>query len=168
MRERWVLVVPCVLSHWSVQQGPWVLGCLQSLGCWLNVSDVGKVCMLVLTLLPMTVSRVHASRATTMLLPLRALLLLLLPLLALLLLLAALTLFFFTSLAGRLWCGYACPQTVWTEAFLWIEQACEGDRYQRLRLDRGPVCFYNFISKILNIKRISKKYNLTNLLRKCI
>jgi cytochrome c oxidase accessory protein FixG len=59
-------------------------------------------------------------------------------LLALLLLLAALTLFFFTSLAGRLWCGYACPQTVWTEAFLWIEQACEGDRYQRQRLDRGP------------------------------
>ena len=42
-------------------------------------------------------------------------------LLALLLLLAALTLFFFTSLAGRLWCGYACPQTVWTEAFLWME-----------------------------------------------
>jgi cytochrome c oxidase accessory protein FixG len=59
-------------------------------------------------------------------------------LLALLLLLAALTLFFFTSLAGRLWCGYACPQTVWTEAFLWIEQLCEGDRYARIRLDRAP------------------------------
>ena len=37
-----------------------------------------------------------------------------------LLIIAALTLFFFTALAGRLWCGYACPQTVWTEAFLWI------------------------------------------------
>ena len=59
-------------------------------------------------------------------------------LLALLLLLAALTLFFFTSLAGRLWCGYACPQTVWTEAFLWMEQWCEGDRYARMRLDRAP------------------------------
>ncbi len=59
-------------------------------------------------------------------------------LLALLLLLAALTLFFFTSLAGRLWCGYACPQTVWTEAFLWMEQLCEGDRYARMRLDRAP------------------------------
>lgn len=59
-------------------------------------------------------------------------------LLALLLLLAALTLFFFTSLAGRLWCGYACPQTVWTEAFLWMEQLCEGDRYDRIKLDRAP------------------------------
>jgi cytochrome c oxidase accessory protein FixG len=60
-------------------------------------------------------------------------------LLALLLLLAALTLFFFTSLAGRLWCGYACPQTVWTEAFLWMEQLCEGDRYERIKLDRAPL-----------------------------
>ena len=59
-------------------------------------------------------------------------------LLALLLLLMALTLFLFTSLAGRLWCGYACPQTVWTEAFLWIEQFCEGDRYDRIKLDRAP------------------------------
>lgn len=59
-------------------------------------------------------------------------------LLALLLLLMALTLFLFTSLAGRLWCGYACPQTVWTEAFLWIEQLCEGDRYNRIKLDRAP------------------------------
>ncbi|MDR3415184.1 MAG: cytochrome c oxidase accessory protein CcoG [Nevskia sp.] len=59
-------------------------------------------------------------------------------LLALLLLLAALTLFFFTSLAGRLWCGYACPQTVWTEAFLLMERLCEGDRYARIKLDRAP------------------------------
>ena len=55
-----------------------------------------------------------------------------------LLLIAALTLFFFTSLAGRLWCGYACPQTVWTEAFLWIEHFAEGDRHKRLKLDRAP------------------------------
>jgi cytochrome c oxidase accessory protein FixG len=61
-----------------------------------------------------------------------------LPLLAALLLTAALTLFFFTSLAGRLWCGYACPQTVWTEAFLWMEHLCEGDRYDRIKLDRAP------------------------------
>jgi cytochrome c oxidase accessory protein FixG len=54
------------------------------------------------------------------------------------LLLAALTLFLFTSLAGRLWCGYACPQTVWTESFLWIEHFCEGDRYDRIKLDRAP------------------------------
>ncbi|WP_028081219.1 cytochrome c oxidase accessory protein CcoG [Solimonas soli] len=59
-------------------------------------------------------------------------------LLAALLLAAALTLFFFTTLAGRLWCGYACPQTVWTEAFLWIERLFEGDRHIRMKLDRGP------------------------------
>lgn len=59
-------------------------------------------------------------------------------LLSALLAVAALTLFLFTALAGRLWCGYACPQTVWTEAFLWIEHACEGDRHARLKLDRAP------------------------------
>ena len=58
--------------------------------------------------------------------------------LALLLILAALALFFFTSLAGRLWCGYACPQTVYTEVFLWIERRIEGDRPRRMRLDRAP------------------------------
>ncbi len=58
--------------------------------------------------------------------------------LALLLILAALSLFFFTALAGRLWCGYACPQTVWTEAFALIERWFEGDRMKRIKLDRGP------------------------------
>jgi polyferredoxin len=60
------------------------------------------------------------------------------PFLALLLIVAALSLFFFTALAGRLWCGYACPQTVWTEVFLLTERWIEGDRAQRLRLDAGP------------------------------
>ncbi|MEN8822686.1 MAG: cytochrome c oxidase accessory protein CcoG [Abyssibacter sp.] len=55
-----------------------------------------------------------------------------------LLILAAMTLFLFTTLAGRLWCGYACPQTVWTEAFLWIEHHIEGDRHKRMKLDRAP------------------------------
>jgi cytochrome c oxidase accessory protein FixG len=59
-------------------------------------------------------------------------------LLALLLIIAALSLFFFTALAGRLWCGYACPQTVWTEVFLWIEQRLEGDRTHQMKLDKGP------------------------------
>ena len=57
--------------------------------------------------------------------------------LACLLMIAAITLFFFTALAGRLWCGYACPQTVWTEVFLWIERFCEGRRNQRIKLDGG-------------------------------
>ena len=55
-----------------------------------------------------------------------------------LLIIAALSLFFFTAVAGRLWCGYACPQTVWTETFLWMERLTEGDRNARQRLDRGP------------------------------
>ena len=59
-------------------------------------------------------------------------------LLALLLIIAGLTLFFFTALAGRLWCGYACPQTVWTETFLWIERFFEGDRNKRMKLDAAP------------------------------
>ena len=55
-----------------------------------------------------------------------------------LLIIAALALFFFTAIGGRLWCGYACPQTVWTEAFLWMEQLAEGDRPARMKLDRAP------------------------------
>lgn len=58
--------------------------------------------------------------------------------LAMLLIIAGLALFFFTALAGRLWCGYACPQTVWTEVFLWMEQWTEGDRNARMKLDAGP------------------------------
>jgi cytochrome c oxidase accessory protein FixG len=55
-----------------------------------------------------------------------------------LLVLAALSLFFFTALAGRLWCAYACPQTVWTEVFLWIERLTEGTRQARMKLDAAP------------------------------
>ncbi len=58
--------------------------------------------------------------------------------LALLLVCAGLTLFFVTAVAGRLWCGYACPQTVWTEAFLMIERWTEGNRQQRIKLDKAP------------------------------
>ena len=58
--------------------------------------------------------------------------------LSLLLMLAAFALFFFTAIAGRLWCGYACPQTVWTEVYLWMERVTEGSRNQRMKLDKGP------------------------------
>ncbi len=54
-----------------------------------------------------------------------------------LLVISALALFLFTAVAGRLWCGYACPQTVYTEIFMWIEHSIEGDRVQRIRLDRN-------------------------------
>ena len=55
-----------------------------------------------------------------------------------LLIIAALSLFFFTAVAGRLWCGYACPQTVWTEIFVWMERWTEGNRQQRMKLDKAP------------------------------
>lgn len=58
--------------------------------------------------------------------------------LAVLLVLSALALFLFTTVAGRLWCGYTCPQTVYTELFLWIEHHIEGDRPQRMKLDAAP------------------------------
>ncbi|MDD3786525.1 MAG: cytochrome c oxidase accessory protein CcoG, partial [Hydrogenophaga sp.] len=56
-----------------------------------------------------------------------------------LLVISALALFLFTAVAGRLWCGYACPQTVYTEIFMWIEKVVEGDRSARLRLDKAPL-----------------------------
>ena len=52
-----------------------------------------------------------------------------------LLIISALALFFFTTVGGRLWCGFSCPQTVYTEIFMWIEHHAEGDRSARLRLD---------------------------------
>jgi cytochrome c oxidase accessory protein FixG len=55
-----------------------------------------------------------------------------------LLLLAAFGLFLVTSLAGRVWCGYTCPQTVWTDLFVTVERWVEGDRNARMRLDRAP------------------------------
>ncbi|HYC35591.1 MAG TPA: cytochrome c oxidase accessory protein CcoG [Usitatibacter sp.] len=58
--------------------------------------------------------------------------------LAVLLIVSALSLFLFTAIAGRLWCGYACPQTVYTEIFLWIERRIEGDRAARMKLDASP------------------------------
>jgi cytochrome c oxidase accessory protein FixG len=55
--------------------------------------------------------------------------------LAFLLIVSALSLFLFTAIAGRLWCGYTCPQTVYTEIYMWMEQKIEGDRIARMRLD---------------------------------
>ncbi len=61
-----------------------------------------------------------------------------------LLILASLGLFLVTSLFGRVWCGYACPQTVWTDLYIFVERALEGDRAARMRLDKAP----NTASKI--------------------
>jgi cytochrome c oxidase accessory protein FixG len=60
-------------------------------------------------------------------------------LLSWLLIILAFTLFFVTVFAGRLWCGYACPQFVWTWLFIWAERITEGDRNKRMRLDKQPM-----------------------------
>jgi len=59
-------------------------------------------------------------------------------LLSALLIIAAFGLFFITVLAGRVWCGYACPQSTWTWIFMWAEKITEGDRHQRIKLDAAP------------------------------
>ncbi|TNF56978.1 MAG: cytochrome c oxidase accessory protein CcoG [Burkholderiales bacterium] len=66
-----------------------------------------------------------------------------------LLVISALALFLFTAIAGRLWCGYACPQTVYTEIFLWIEKRVEGDRAARMRLDKSALSAGKFGKKWL-------------------
>jgi cytochrome c oxidase accessory protein FixG len=56
-----------------------------------------------------------------------------------LLVLGAVALFLVTSLLGRVWCGYACPQTVWTDLFMLVERLLEGDRNARMKLDQSPL-----------------------------
>lgn len=63
------------------------------------------------------------------------------------LIISALSLFLFTAVAGRLWCGYACPQTVYTEIFLWFEQKIEGDRAKRMKLDATDMNRHKFLRK---------------------
>ena len=69
--------------------------------------------------------------------------------LAAILIISALALFLFTAVAGRLWCGYTCPQTVYTEIFLWIEHKIEGDRAARMRLDEKGAGLEKFSKKSL-------------------
>ncbi|MEY3766546.1 MAG: hypothetical protein RLZ03_1506 [Pseudomonadota bacterium] len=64
-----------------------------------------------------------------------------------LLIISALSLFLFTAVAGRLWCGYACPQTVYSELFMWIERKIEGDRVARMRLDEGEFSLEKLVKK---------------------
>ncbi len=66
-----------------------------------------------------------------------------------LMILAAIALFFVTSLFGRLWCGYACPQTVWTDLFMLTERLIEGDRAVRMMRDRGRWTFRKLARKVL-------------------
>lgn len=68
--------------------------------------------------------------------------------LAVLLIISAYALFLFTAIAGRLFCGYACPQTVYTEIFVWVENRIEGDRAARMKLDKGPLTVRKFGLKL--------------------
>jgi len=67
--------------------------------------------------------------------------------LAVLLVIAAISLFLFTAVLGRVWCGYACPQTVYTTMFMWIERRIEGDRVARLKLDAAPMSAAKFAKR---------------------
>ncbi|MFN5098725.1 MAG: cytochrome c oxidase accessory protein CcoG [Burkholderiaceae bacterium] len=67
--------------------------------------------------------------------------------LAALLIICAYSLFLFTAIFGRVWCGFACPQTVYTEIFMWFERKIEGDRSTRMRLDRQPMSAMKFARK---------------------
>ena len=67
--------------------------------------------------------------------------------LTVLLIISAYSLFLFTAVGGRLWCGYACPQTVYTEMFMWIERKIEGDRMKRIRLDQSGLTGRKFALK---------------------
>ena len=69
--------------------------------------------------------------------------------LALLLIISAYALFLFTAVAGRLFCGYACPQTVYSELFMWVENRLEGDRSARMKLDKGPMTARKFRLKAI-------------------
>lgn len=65
------------------------------------------------------------------------------------LILAAVGLFFITSLAGRVWCGYLCFQTVWTDLFIWVERLVQGDRHARKKLDDAPWGIQKIYKKLL-------------------
>ncbi len=64
-----------------------------------------------------------------------------------LLIISAFALFLFTAVAGRLWCGFACPQTVYTEIFMWVERRFEGDRQARIKLDAAPWSASKFLRR---------------------
>ena len=66
-----------------------------------------------------------------------------------LLVLAAFGIFLATALAGRVWCGYACPQTVWTDLYMWVERLIEGDRNRRIMLDRAPLTVAKAVKKVV-------------------
>ena len=68
--------------------------------------------------------------------------------LTILLVLSAFTLFLFTAIAGRLWCGYACPQTVYTQIFQWVERKIEGERVAQMRLDAAAFSLEKVVLKV--------------------
>ncbi len=70
-------------------------------------------------------------------------------LLAIALIICAFGLFFITTLFGRVWCGYSCPQTVWTFMFMWLEEKIEGSRNQRIKLDKTPISHQKIVRKSL-------------------
>ena len=70
-------------------------------------------------------------------------------LLAILLIIAAFALFFITTIFGRVWCGYTCPQTAWSFVFMWLEERIEGSRNQRIKLDKAPMSVEKATKRVL-------------------
>jgi cytochrome c oxidase accessory protein FixG len=68
-------------------------------------------------------------------------------LLAVLLIISAFALFTVTTLAGRIWCGFSCPQTAWTFIFMWVEEKIEGSRNKRIKLDEAPMSGTKLLQK---------------------
>ncbi|HEY0893912.1 MAG TPA: cytochrome c oxidase accessory protein CcoG [Cellvibrio sp.] len=68
-------------------------------------------------------------------------------LLSLVMIIGAFLLFAVTMVAGRVWCGYTCPQSVWTWAFMWVENITEGDRNQRIKLNSAPASFSKIVKR---------------------
>ena len=64
-----------------------------------------------------------------------------------LLIIAAYGLFTITNLAGRVWCGYTCPQSSWSFVFMWIEEKTEGTRNKRLKMDKAPMSLEKFLRR---------------------
>ena len=89
-----------------------------------------------------------------------------------LLIMGAVTLFLVTSLLGRVWCGYTCPQTVWTDLFMWIERLIEGDRNERMKRDAEPLTLRHRLAQGVEARRLARhrvldRRRVDHVLRRC-
>ena len=89
-----------------------------------------------------------------------------------LLIMGAVTLFLVTSLFGRVWCGYTCPQTVWTDLFMWVERRIEGDRNERMKRDAEAAHVRHSLAESVEARRLARhrildRRRMDHVLRRC-